>query len=206
MVMARRDNMFTRTPAHAAGGHAGVGRAEDRRRPGGSRPAASASPGKVVGADGKPVSGAVVTAGAGARWASPSACRSAKAAPRSPQAVSDHDGELRPRGSAGRASTPCGPPIRRTPTASRRASRPAPADVTVRLQGGASVAGVVRTRDGKPVTDYTIAALARRPPGRQPQRAHAQPDDRAHLEPDRRRCTIPRAPSSSAGWRPAPTS
>jgi hypothetical protein len=44
-------------------------------------------------------------------------------------------------------------------------------DVSIKLQGGASVAGVVQTRDGKPVGDYSIAAL---PGGR----AGASPDER----------------------------
>jgi hypothetical protein len=43
--------------------------------------------------------------------------------------------------------------------------------VSLQLQGGASVAGVVQTRDGKPVSDYSIAAL---PGGR----AGASPDER----------------------------
>jgi protocatechuate 3,4-dioxygenase beta subunit len=44
-------------------------------------------------------------------------------------------------------------------------------DVAIKLQGGASVAGVVQTRDGKPVADYSIAAM----PGGQ---AGASPDQR----------------------------
>jgi hypothetical protein len=49
------------------------------------------------------------------------------------------------------------------------------AGVSIRMQGGASVAGVVRTRDGKAVTDYTIAALPGGRPG-------ASPDDRMRLQ------------------------
>jgi len=44
-------------------------------------------------------------------------------------------------------------------------------DVSIKLQGGASIAGVVQTRDGKPVSDYSVAAL---PGGR----AGASPDER----------------------------
>jgi protocatechuate 3,4-dioxygenase beta subunit len=44
-------------------------------------------------------------------------------------------------------------------------------DVSIKLEGGASVAGVVQTRDGKPVADYSIAALPGGRPG-------ASPDER----------------------------
>jgi protocatechuate 3,4-dioxygenase beta subunit len=47
--------------------------------------------------------------------------------------------------------------------------------VTVRMQGGASVAGVVRTRDGQTVSDYTIAALPASRPG-------ASPDERMRMQ------------------------
>jgi hypothetical protein len=52
---------------------------------------------------------------------------------------------------------------------------PGTTGVVIKLAGGASLAGVVKSRDGKPVTDYSIAALPGGPPGQ-------SPDDRMRMQ------------------------
>jgi protocatechuate 3,4-dioxygenase beta subunit len=129
--------------------------------------------GKVVGGDGRPVSGALVTASRereGYAFRMPMR----EGFPSSPHGVTDHEGafvieDLQDGSYTLWATDSSHADGERTGVAAGEAS------VVVKLEGGASVAGAVKTRDGKPVTDYSIAALPGGPPGQ-------SPDDRMRLQ------------------------
>jgi hypothetical protein len=126
--------------------------------------------GKVLGPDGKAASGAVVTLAAergGFAFRMPLR----EGGPSVPQAISDADGaftlEDLPEGQFTLwASDPT------HADGEQKGVSAGATGVTVRLQGGASVAGVVRSRAGQPVSDYTITALPGGDRG-------ASPNDRA---------------------------
>ena len=203
VVMARRDNMFmggnprTRQEVTLASGEQKTG-VELVIPSAGKRIA-----GKVVGADGRPVSGAVVTASQereGYAFRMPLR----EGFPSSPHAVSDHDGAFAIEDlQDGKYSLWAADSSHAD--GERKGIAAGETGVVLKLDGGASVAGVVKTRDGKPVADYNIAALPGGPPGQ-------SPDDRMRMQTMARmwspsaQITIPPAASSWAGCRPAPTS
>jgi hypothetical protein len=129
--------------------------------------------GKVVAADGKPVSAAVVAVGlerAGIAFRMPQR----EGYPSTPHAVTDGDGAFAVSDlEEGRytvwASDATSADAELAGVAAGSTS------VVIKLPAGASAAGVVHTREGAPVTDYTIAAL----PGGAPS---ASPDDRMRLQ------------------------
>jgi hypothetical protein len=155
-VFARRGNSFNFTP----GSHAEFSLADGEQKAGVDLvlPAAGKRiAGKVLGPDDKPVSGAIVTSGLdreGFAFRQPVR----EGGPTVPMAVSDADGAFALEGLSDGTYT-------------LWATDPSHADgeekgvtagstsVTIHLQRGASVAGVVHTRSGQAVTDYTIIAL-----------------------------------------------
>jgi hypothetical protein len=129
--------------------------------------------GKVVGPDGKPVSGAVVTPAferGGFAYRMPVR----EGGPSVPQSVTDPDGAFSLEDlQEGRYTLWATDPSHAD--GEEKGVSAGATNVTVRLQSGASVAGVVRTRGGQPVTDYTIAALPGGDRG-------ASPNDRARTQ------------------------
>lgn len=171
-VMARRENMFTMTPGarqevtlEAGEQKAGI----DLVLPAGGKRIA----GKVIAPDGRPVSGAVVTL-APERMGQAFRMPIREGGPPIPQAVSDPDGvftleDLQEGQYTLWATDPS------HADGEQKGVAAGATNVTVRLQSGASVAGVVRTRAGQAVTDYTIAALPGGDRG-------ASPNDRARTQ------------------------
>jgi hypothetical protein len=129
--------------------------------------------GKVVGSDGRPVSGAVVSAGMereGFSFRLPQR----EGVPTSPHAVSDPEGAFAIEDlEDGKYTLWASDPGHADGELKGVAAGGAP--VVLKLEGGASLAGVVKGKDGTPVADYSIAALPGGPPGQ-------SPDDRARMQ------------------------
>jgi hypothetical protein len=155
-VYARHESSFNLTP----GSHADLSLEDGEQKTGVDLVVAAAGKriaGKVWGPDGKPVSGAIVTSGLDRQgYAFRQPIR--EGGPPVPMAVSDPDGafalEGLPDGTYTLWATDPGHADGEEKGVSAGAT-----DAIIRLQNGASVAGVVRTRAGQPVTDYTIIAL-----------------------------------------------
>ena len=113
--------------------------------------------GKVLGPDDKPVSGAIVTSGLDRQgYAYRQPIR--EGGPSTPMAVSDPDGAFALEDLADGTYTLWATDPAHADGEEKGVSAGA-TNVVIHLQSGASVAGVVRTRAGQPVTDYTIIAL-----------------------------------------------
>jgi hypothetical protein len=155
-AFARRESMFTLTP----GSHAEFMLEDGEEKTGVDlvvQTAGKQIAGKVLGPDNKPVSGAIVTSGLDRQgYAFRQPIR--EGGPSSPMAVSDPDGVFTLENLPDGVYTLWATDPAHADGEEKGVSAGA-TDVTIHLQSGASVAGVVRTRAGEPVTDYTIIAL-----------------------------------------------
>ena len=161
-VMARRENSFNMTPGARQQITLAVGEQKTGvdmlLPPGGKRIA-----GKVLTEDGQPVSGAVVSLGherAGMAFRMPIR----EGGPQTPHAVSDQDGAFALEDLQEGTYTLWASDALHA-DGQQKGVNTGNNSVVIKLQGGASVAGVVRTKQGAPVTDYTIAALPGGRPG-----------------------------------------
>jgi hypothetical protein len=126
--------------------------------------------GTVVGADGKPVNGAIVTGGLereGFAFRMPLREGGGPLGGGSAYAVSDHDGAFTIEDLQDGVYTVWATDATHA-DGERKGVAAGSTAVSIRLAEGASLAGVVRTREGAPVSDYSIAALPGSRPGASP--------------------------------------